>query len=353
MSKDQLSPQEQIKRDIAGAQSQMRTLVEKVKLTSARDRFSALDNDINNLPMRIQKLRDRKYAFNKILESQAKSFQQQWLTKRGAIQNQLTTESNALQNQVRPLESRVSALSLGSTPAATVTRVRSELSAFDAKVTAAERSVTEMFDDIGSEVGKVKSQLTQIEKTLELSESASFGFLPTESVIRAVKAIWTRDEKEDKEDPEGYLFLTDQRLIFELRDEIATKKVLFFTTERKKVQELMFEVPVFSVASIKATKQGMLKNEDWLEMEFEPDAFTRNAKMHLDGQNCNEWQALINQAKSRELDADRAFAVDEAAVEKVKAAPVVCPSCGATLAKPVLRGMDTITCDFCGRLIKL
>jgi len=353
MSQKQMSPQEQIKQDIAGAQSQLRTLVEKVKLSSARDRFSSLDNEINNLPMRIQKTRDRKYAFNRILESQAKSFQQQWLTKRGAIQNQLTVESNALQNQLRPLENRVNALSLGSSSATIVSGIKNELSSFDQKVTAAERSVTEMFDDFGSEVNKVKSQLTQIEKTLELSESASFGFLPTESVVRAVKATWTRDEKEDKEDPEGYLFLTDQRLIFELRDEVATKKVLFFTTERKKVQELQFEVPVFSISSVKATKQGMLKNEDWLELELEPDAFARSAKLHLDGQNCNEWQALINQVKSRELDADRAFAVDEAAVEKARSAPVVCPSCGGTITRPVLRGMDTITCDFCGRVIKL
>jgi len=171
--------------------------------------------------------------------------------------------------------------------------------------------------------------------------------------VRAVKATWTRDEKKDKEDPEGILFLTDQRLIFEQREEIATKKVLFITTERKKVQELEFEVPVFSIASVKATRQGMLKNEDWLDLEFESGAFARSAKLHLDGQNCNEWQALINQAKSRELDGDRALAVDEAAVAKVNSAPVICPSCGGTLSRPVLRGMQTITCDFCGRVIKL
>ena len=57
-------------------------------------------------------------------------------------------------------------------------------------------------------------------------------------MVRAVKALWTRDEQEDKTDPKGILFLTDQRLLFEQREEIATKKVLFVTTERKKVQEL-------------------------------------------------------------------------------------------------------------------
>jgi len=353
MAKTELSPQEQVKRDISAAQIELKNLIDKVKLSSVRDRYSSLDSDINNLQTRIQKIRDRKYAFNKILEEQAKSFQRQWAVKRSGILSQITQESTALQNQLRPLESRVSALSLGSSPAATVKSIRSELSSFSSKVTSAESSITKLFNDLNNEVSAVKTNLSRIEKTLDYCDSASFGFLPTESVVRAVKATWTRDENEDKEDPDGILFLTDQRLIFEQREEIATKKVLFFTTERKKVQELEFEVPVFSISSVKSTKQGMLKNEDWLELEMDSGAFARSAKLHLDGQSCDEWQALINKVKSREIDADRAIAVDEAAVEKVKAAPVICPSCGGTLSKPVLRGMDTITCDFCGRVIKL
>lgn len=353
MANTELSPQEQIKRDISSAQMDYKNLIDKVNLKTVRDRYSSLDTEINNLPTRIRKIRDRKYAFNRILEEQARSFQRQWAGKRSGILSQITQESASLQNQLRPLDMRVKALSLGSSPAATVKAVRNDLSTFSSKVSSAESSVTNMFDDLENEVSAVKTHLSRIEKTLDYCDSASFGFLPTESIVRAVKAIWTRDERKDKEDPDGILFLTDQRLVFEQREEIATKKVLFITTERKKVQELEFEVPVFSITSVKATKQGMLKNEDWLELEFESGAFARSAKLHLDGQNCNEWQALINQAKSRELDADRAFAVDQAAAEKVKSAPVICPSCGGTLSKPVLRGMDTITCDFCGRVIKL
>ena len=353
MAKTELSPQEQIKLDISSAQTEYRNLIEKVNLSSVRDRYSSLETEINNLPTRVQKIRDRKYAFNRILEEQTRSFQRQWATKRSGILSQITQESNLLQNQLRSLDMRVRALSLGSTSAAVVKTVRNDLSTFNSKVNAVESAVTGMFNDLDNEVSAVQTLLSRIEKTLDYCDSASFGFLPTECVVRAVKTIWTRDDKKDKEDPEGILFLTDQRLIFEQREEVATKKVLFITTERKKVQALAFEVPVLSISAVKTTKQGMFKNEDWLELEFESGAFARSAKLHLDGQNCNEWQAAINQVKSRELDADRAFAVDKALVEKVKSAPVICPSCGATLSKPVLRGMDTMTCDFCGRVIKL
>ncbi len=349
MASTQLTPAEQLNRDIASTRSEITRLVDEVKLTSVRNTYSTLDSAIANLPLRVQKVRARKYAFNKILETQAEEFQKQWALKRSHVLNQITTESNALQSQLRVLESRAA----GIANSAAVKMLQSDITNFKARVSASKRAVTDLFDNLNNEVNKVQSQMSQIEKTLDLAESACFGFLPTESVVRAVKALWTRDEQEDKTDPKGILFLTDQRLLFEQREEIATKKVLFVTTERKKVQELLFEVPVFSITSVQATKQGMLKNEDWLTLEFESGAFARGAKIHLDGQNCDEWQKLITQVKSRELDSDRAIEIDSQAVEKAKAAPVICPFCGGSITKPVLRGMDSIKCDFCGNVIKL
>lgn len=353
MGTAQLTPAEQLKRDITSTRSELSQLVDKVKLSSVRDGYSTLDSAIGNLPLRVQKIRDRKYAFNKILETQAREFQKQWSLKRGTVLNQITSESNTLQSLLRPLESRGAALSSAATTAMTVKALQSDITAFKSKVTASERAVNELFDDIRNEVGRVQTQLNQIEKTLDMAESASFGFLPTESVVRAVKAVWTKDSEEDKDDPEGILLLTDQRLVFEQREEVATKKVLFVTTERKKIQELLFEVPVFSITSVQATKQGMLKNEDWIELEFESGAFARGAKLHLDGQNCNDWQKLLTQVKVRELDGDRAIAIDAGAAEKAKAAPVICPHCGGSITRPVLRGMESIKCDFCGNVIKL
>lgn len=348
-----ISPAEQLKQDIASARSDFNSLIEKSKLTSIRDEYAALDSDIAQLPTRIQKVRDRKYAFKKIMESQALELQKQWALKRGGIQSHITFESNSLGSQLRPMESRVAALSLGSTTQATVNTIKNEIDSFETKISASERSCREMYSSIKSEVDKIKDQLAQIEKTLDWAESACFGFLPGESLVNAVKAVWTRDDREDKEDPDGILFLTDQRLIFEQREEIATKKVLFITTERQKVQQIQFEVPVFSVARIVATKQGMFKNEDWIQLDFDSGCFARSAKLHLEGQDCNTWQQLVTQVKNKELDSDRALAIDQEAIEKAKSAPEKCPNCGGAITKPVLRGMDYIICDFCGNKIKL
>jgi predicted nuclease with TOPRIM domain len=347
------SAADQIKRDIDTVHRDLTELIRKVNFTSLRDETSDLDTKIANFPMRIQKVRERKYAFNKVLESQALEFQKQWAAKRGQIQNQITLQSNTLQSQLRPLESRVAALSLGSTPVITVKTIMNEVNSYETRVSSAESSLRELFDSLKQEFGKSSRQVDLIEKSLDLSESASFGFLPGECIYMTTKAVWTRDSKEDKEDPDGILFLTDQRLLFEQREEIAKKKVLFVTTEREKVQKLQFETPVVSIDNIKATKQGMFKNEDWLEFQLPSGSFAREVKLHLDGGDCNQWQQALNRIKSGEVEAERALEVDTQAVEKARSAPAKCPSCGGAITKPVLRGMDTITCDFCGAVIRL
>lgn len=347
------SAADQLKRDIDTVRRDLTELIRKVNFTSLRDEASDLDTKIANFPMRIQKVRERKYAFCKVLESQAFEYQKQWAARRGQIQRQITMQSNTLQAQLRPLESRVAALSLGSTPSTTVKTIMNEVDSFETRVSSAESSLRELFDSLNQEFGKSSRQVDLIEKALDLSESASFGFLPGECVYMTTKAVWTRDSREDKEDPDGILFLTDQRLLFEQREEIAKKKVLFVTTEREKVQKLQFETPVVVIENIKATKQGLFKNEDWLEFQLPSGSFAREVKLHLDGGDCNQWQQMLNRIKSGEIEAERALEVDAQAVEKARSAPARCPSCGGAITKPVLRGMDSITCDFCGAVIRL
>ena len=353
MGTNQISPAQQLQTDITSTRTDFSRVSANARLTSVSSDFSSLDNAISNLPLRLQKARDRKYAFNKRFESQAQEFQKQWSLTRGQVMSRITSETNLLQRDLRFLESRVSSLNTVTSNSGSVKALRSEISAFDSKIKASERTIKGLFSNLENQVRQIESQLDTIEKSLEWFETASFTLLATEGIVRAVKAVWTRDGKEDKDDPEGYLFLTDQRLLFEQRQEIATKKVLFVTTERKKVQELLFDVPVFSITNIEASKRGMLKNEDWISLNFESGAFAANAQLHLDGQDSTEWQRLINQVKARELDDDRAFEIDQEALDKVKAAPVICPHCGGSLSAPVLRGMDSIKCQFCGNLIKL
>ena len=77
------SAADQLKRDIDTVRRDLTELIRKVNFTSLRDETSDLDTRIANFPMRIQQVRERKYAFNRVLESQALEYQKQWAAKRG------------------------------------------------------------------------------------------------------------------------------------------------------------------------------------------------------------------------------------------------------------------------------
>ncbi len=103
---------------------------------------------------------------------------------------------------------------------------------------------------------------------------------------------------------------------------------------------------------VTTSKQGLMKNEDHIEIRFASGAPLEMAHLHI-WQDCETWQALLNRAKAREFDKDRAVAIDQAALDKVKAAPSQCPSCGGNISQVVLRGQDSIKCEFCGFVIRL
>jgi len=198
----------------------------------------------------------------------------------------------------------------------------------------------------------LKSHLTKLEWMLTEISEATFKMLASESGIMAVKAVWAKNGKKDKSNPEGVLYLTDQRIIFEQKEKIATKKVLFIATEKKLVQDTLWQVPVVLVEDVKPRKEGFLNKDDYIELTFGSGAPFALLHLHI-WQRGDEWQALIQQAKAREFDDNRAIPIDEELAERVKNAPTKCPSCGGAIKQPILRGMENINCEFCGDVIRL
>lgn len=125
------------------------------------------------------------------------------------------------------------------------------------------------------------------------------------------------------------------------------------TTESQKIQQLLYEVPVVSIEEIQSKKVGVFKNQDILEMRFAPGSFSAQAVLHIFNQPCEVWQKMITSVKNHEYDSKRVIVINNSLIEKVKHAPTQCPQCGGLITKPVLHGMDTITCEFCGKVIRL
>lgn len=350
------NPAEEIAQQISSLQSQLSTLQEGARLTSLRDSLEDLHTTVNNLDQEIAGLRARGYAFNKGWETQAQDFAQQWRTLRPGITRQIEDQAHSLQTSLAPIESQITQLAgRANNPTAArplLSRAEAAVSTLEGKISAAENSIRGMFDQFSGEVYYVSAGMEEANYMLTEISEATFQLLSTEAGIRAVKAVWAKDGKERKDDPEGVLYLTDQRLIFEQKEKVATKKVLFVTTEKKLVQQLLWECPVALVEEVKTEKQGFLKNEDHLHINLASGAPYTSVHVHI-WSDCEAWSALIKRAKSKDFDQDRAIAITEAEVEKVKSAPESCTSCGATVGQVVLRGMDSLTCNYCGHVMRL
>jgi len=347
---------EQVKNDISGLQDSMRELQGSVRMTDIKDRIEDLGTSIKGLDQRIKSLRDRGYAFEKELERKAGKFVKEWSGIKPGLDAQIDKEVLGLKRSLSPLESQITAVAGDSSSPVSlkprVTRIKSQVETLEGRVEAIADNIQGEYDQFSSEVNKLKYHLDKLEWTLtELSE-ASFELLATESGIMAVKTVWAKGKKQNKQDPEGVLYLTDQRVIFEQKEKITTKKVLFVATEKKLVQETLWEVPVVLVEEVKSRDEGFLGKDDYIDVQFKSGALFDLVHLHI-WHPADEWVSLIKRAKAGDFNKTRAIPIDKKILDRVKNAPTKCPSCGGAINQPILRGMENINCEYCGDVIRL
>lgn len=359
MSKNQtpITPAEQLKRDIASIQREVNDLHKKVNLSTIIDRIEDINTKVNAFSKRVSELRKKKYIFDTSLEKNAHEFVRKWQPTHTNIRVKINQEINVLKVDIKPIEAqlvRVSSIA-NNVPVAnqTLNTLKVLIKNLSEKVSASESMLRGMYDSFDRELNIFNRYLSNIEWSVKEFETSNIKLFAHEFLIMGVKSVWTRDGKKDKDDPEGILFLTDQRLIFEQKQEVATKKILFITKERELRQEILVDIPIGLIESIQTAKQGIFKNQDYLEFTFASGAQYHQAQFHLQNQNCEEWKALINKVQSGDYDKNRTEEIDQEVLEKIKNAPTICPQCGATINVQIIRGMDQFSCEFCGAIIKL
>lgn len=330
---------------------------EEVRLKNLLDEVEDIQSNISELAQKLTRVRNQGYAFDKNLEGEISSITKTWVAIYPNVRSQIASQSNILLQSMRPLETCISRLTALGTANPLSARsalkiAESDVDQLEHKIKATQDSIKGMYDNLNSQVYTITRRIADAETLLKNIAEATFRLFPTESGIASVKAVWQRGGEENDNDPEGVLFLTDQRIIFEQKEEIATKKVLFITTEKKKVQNLLFEIPVILVEKVIAEKSGMLKKDDHINITYLHGAPFGLTYLHI-WQDCSKWQGLINRAKAKDFENDRAIEIESGAVDKVRNAPTQCPSCGAAITKPILRGQDTIKCEYCGFEIRL
>ncbi len=334
---------------INSLQSRLNAVPDKIHLTHVRDEVGNLEAQANRVADLANAVREQGYAWEKDLEPRCLDQRQRWQNLKPQVLSTLDRESNELSNRQTQVTYQVNwAIQHSTTPqdaAANLPEGERVMDQFERDAQAAENSIHGMYSQFSTDLGALEDHLKQVKWMLDQASQSHVSWLPQEAVVQVVKAQW---EREGNADPRGFLMLSDQRLLFERNEDVATKKIAFITTAKQHVQEVMVDMPLAQLTDIVASKRGLMGHEDHLDFTFAPGAKLHSAHFHIDGQDCNTWQATINRAKSGGLEDSRAKPISADEQTRLKNAPTHCSSCGGALTAPVLRGQTEIKCPYCG-----
>ena len=327
---------------------QLGELQASLMLASVQDDLGEMRTTLTLLPAEIEGIRRRGYVFQGYLEKKVEVLNGQWDDVSQDVSREVPRVTRDLRREADKAERILQQAMGGGTVA--ISRAESAIEGLEHRVEAAKSAVSAMYEALQQNVGQTKSQIEQSKWLLDQLEQASFRLHPAEDPVSACKAQLMETKKDG---PEGVLFLTDERLIFEQKEKKATKKVLFLATEKETVQELVFSVPVGQVEKVEASQKGFLGRKEMIELSFSPDADWSGVLLRLRGADNEEWTGLIGRVLSGEIAKERSRPKAEAVLEQGRTVPTKCSTCGAAISVEIVQGMREITCEYCGSVMRL
>ena len=345
-------PVDEFLKRVEAVEDRFRQLQDDIALHWVNDEIGQIDTDLHDLPTSIQQVRTRGYVFKNYLERKAEVLAQQWVELRPRVTQAVDTQGRDLRYQSDLFQQRLPFLRANRSEAE-LGAAESALRDLESRTSSTRSTIQGMYETLNDNIRQTVDQVKEIVWVLDQVDGASFKLFPAEAVVSAVKAQWMTSEKEG---PKGNLYLTDERVLFEQKEEIATKKVLFIATEKQRVQELKWEAALSQIEAAKASEKGGaflgIGKKEMLEFHFGSSVRVRSSLLRLEADS-DAWQALIGRVKSGDMAGERTAPKDKTVVEAARAAPTKCNVCGAAITQAVVKGMTEIKCEYCGAVIRL
>jgi hypothetical protein len=282
-------------------QQRVNTLESVVSFTGLRETIEsrAFGNTITGLPELVRRLRERGYKFQSSLDQTADELKEQWKVLRPSLRKMLQDRAMELRPALGGIQFAMRQLTrfagdpINAEPL--LAHARAALGDLERRSRLALHEVRDPFAAYRTKVGIFVGGLEQLEWTLTQGDEAKFQLRSGEGVVIGAKATWLRSNADH---PEGVLYLTNQRIIFEQKQNVATKKFFFITADSKLVHQALLEISIEELEEITATKKGFFRNKDHLEMTFAAGMSVPAVHFWLHGQDSVSWQELACRAKS-------------------------------------------------------
>lgn len=296
----------QITSEANSLQSALNDLQRRSTFADLLDEVMDLDKQVTKVSELLESARSKGYVFQKDLDETVYQAADQWQTARENALNGIPQQVQVMQNNLWPLQNQLQQVNASLTNAAVarplIARTQSQINNLLSTVGQIESNIRDSYSEVNTNIYKANSRLNTIHWALTQLEEATFKTSSGEDLVMAVKARW---DQEGDDDPEGLLYLTDKRLIFERKEKVATKKVLFVTVSSQLVHEVMIDQPLSNIQSVKAQNKGLFGHQDFIEVQYD-DPKLKLVPFHLDGQDSKQWTQWIDDARLDRLGSDRA-----------------------------------------------
>ncbi len=292
--------------DVSSLQSTLTDLQTRSSFSETASDLTRLDSDITNVLNLLESARDKGYVYQNDIEDIAYQAMDSWQTVRAQVEDGILQQSQFMQTNLAGLNpdiQRLNSVLRNPTSAASLLgSTQNQVNQTMWDLEKAERALEDNYDEIESDVRQLNSRLTSIHWALDQLDEAKFGLEDGEDLVMAVPSRW---DKKGKDDPEGVLYLSNKRLIYERKEKVATKKILFVTTSSELVQEVLIAQPLDSVKQVKAISKGLFGHQDFMNVQF-ADRKLDKVAFHLNGQDSKDWTNLIERARSGKIEEERA-----------------------------------------------
>lgn len=264
-----------------------------------------LDSLLNRVVDLLESARDKDYRYQGDMEEIAYNIMSQWESVRPQVEDTIRQQAYSMQGQLPSLNPHLRRLNsrlYNATTAAPLLRsTQSQVNSMLQDISRIERNLENSYDEIETKAYKLNSRLTDIHWALDQLSEAKFNLDKGEDLVMAVPTRW---DKKGKDDPEGVLYLSNKRMLFERKEKVATKKVLFITMASELVQEVLIDRPLDNVRGITAKNKGLFGHQDFLLVEF-TDKKLKEVSFHLNGQDSKDWAILVERARSGQIEDER------------------------------------------------
>lgn len=332
--------------------SQYETLSEQSTFDNVHQELDRMGHQLTELPLTLTAVRKRGYVHSGQIEETLQTYAKRWKKIESETRDVIADNVDYLDNYDADAEDDLEKAD-DSWKSKHIERAKQSINTFSDELDKATQNIESIYGPVRDGLDGISSTLSHVEWMLDqIDQSQEIRLQLAEGPYAAVEAEWERDGKEG---PDGIIILTDQRLLFEQKEKIATKKLFgLFTTESESVQKLLLDVSIQEIESVEHGEEGGflgIGSADILKLVFTASAPLSRARFHLKGQESSDWATWIKNVKTGMLDRER---VKSAQAEREEATsitfPEQCPGCFAAIPQQP-HGITAVSCEFCGRTI--